>query len=292
MAMAERHRVAYRLLGGLVNAHTRPERLRIPLQRAHVDLRPDVYLSTAYALTGLLVLGSLALSLLALLAHMGGAPVPVALATVFALLALAFAVLGPLGAWYMPAITAQNRARNIDLRLPSAINYISIMAGAGSTPEDIFAGLARQRIYGEIADEAAWITRDLRMLGKDVVTALSDAIERSPSRKLQDFLQGAITTITSGGQLKDYFRAKSEQYVSENRQEQRRFLDSLSVLAESYVTIVVAGPVFLIVLLSVMLMFGGGGRKMLDMGYVIVLGIIPFAQLTFAWTLRLVMPEV
>jgi hypothetical protein len=58
------------------------------------------------------------------------------------------------------------------------------------------------------------------------------------------------------------------------------------------VTVVVAAPVFIIVLLSVMLMFGGSGTGMLTLGYILMLGLIPLAQLGFAATIKYVTPEV
>ncbi len=168
---------------------------------------------------------------------------------------------------------------------------MATMASAGVTPSQLFGSLSRQHLYGEVADEAAMIARDLEILGHDLITALTDAIDRSPSIKFQDLLQGAVTAMSSGGDLKEYFQSKSEQYMYENRQEQKKFLESLGVLAESYVTVVVAGPVFVIVLLSVMLMFGGAGSNMLATGYLLVLFLIPMAQLGFGFTIDYVTPE-
>lgn len=292
MRMHEAHRATHRLFGPFVRRHLRPQAFSRDLGRAGIDMRPDVYLSLVTA--GALGAALLALGLTGLVAWarsaLFGEPFATALPWFF-LAPVAALLLSGLTGRYAPALAASTRARNIEQRLPSAINYTSILAGAGHTPEGIFESLSRQRLYGEIAREAAWITRDVKILGRDIVTALSAAIERSPSPKLRDFLQGAITTLTSGGQLKDYFLAKSEQFSRDNRHDQRRFLDSLGVLAESYVTVVVAGPVFLVVLLSVMLMFGGNGKSILEMGYVMVFGLIPLAQLAFAASLKLITPE-
>ncbi len=291
--MAEYKRFAHRTLGPAVRRFGHPERLRLPLQRAHIDERGDVYLSHAYLTLALVAVAMTALTtaVTILLPRVLGIALPVPAALMIAASPLVTAILGHFTVQFTPRLMADTRSRDIERHLPSAINYMSIMAGAGFTVEAIFSGLARQRIYGEISREAAWVTRDMTILGKDVVSALTAAIDRSPSRKLQDFLQGAVTTITSGGQLKNYFVAKSEQFGQDNRQEQRRFLESLGVLAESYVTVVVAGPVFMIVLLSVMLMFGGSGQSTLALGYIMILVMIPLAQAAFATTLKLIMPE-
>lgn len=191
----------------------------------------------------------------------------------------------------LPAVRGMNRARNIDAKLPYAINYVATMASAGATPESLFAGLAVQRVYGEVAVEAAWVARDVRILGLDVVTALQHAIDRTPSAKMQDFLQGTVTTLTSGGDLKAYFTGKAEQFLQDNRQEQKKFPDSLGVLAESFVTVVVAAPLFLIVILSVMSSFGGSAGQTMLLGYTLILVVIPLSQLGFAWTIKIMTPE-
>jgi archaeal flagellar protein FlaJ len=293
MALRGFQRTGYRLFGRLAGKRAQENpRLRTMLQRAHITVRPDVYLASGYLAllstagfsmvivlllvvfraTGLLVLP---LNLLALLV-----PVPILLA-----LSLYFTLL------ILPDLRAASRARSIDAKLPYALNYIATMASAGATPQKIFGALAGNDLYGEVRNEAAWIYRDLNLLGLDIVTALNHAIDRSPSIKFQDFLQGAITALTSGGDLKDYFLQKSEQFLFENRQEQGKFLDSLGVLAESFVTVVVAAPLFLIVLLSVMTSFGSSPREVLTIGYSIIFILLPLSQLGFALTIKSMTPE-
>lgn len=286
-------RAAYRWLGPSVEASARANlHLRLSLKKAHIPLRPEVYLAYSYLNAGLAFVGSgVLVASLALLTQARVLEVPV-VAFVF-LVPLPLLLAGTIYAltFLLPDVRASSRARDIDAKLPYALNYVSTMAAAGVTPEKIFSSLAAQRIYGEVAHEAAWITRDLSLLGQDLITALTNAIERSPSIKFQDLLQGAITALTSGEDLKGYFLAKSEQFVASNRQEQRRFLDNLAVLAESYVTVVVAAPLFIIVLLSVFLMFGAQAENMFLAGYALVFLFLPLAQVGFALTASGLTPE-
>jgi flagellar protein FlaJ len=156
---------------------------------------------------------------------------------------------------------------------------MAAMASADVAPALIFKGLARQDIYGEIQIEASLVTRDIEIFGKDLLKVLKRTIKRSPSVKFQDFIQGIITTSTSGGSLKAYFLSKGDQYMKENRLEQKATLETLGVMAESFVTVVVAAPLFLIVMMSVMAMMGGaGGTTFL---YIIIGLMIPLSQLMF-----------
>jgi flagellar protein FlaJ len=286
-------RAAYRLFGARARrAVGREPTLGSALQRARMAVRPEVFLSTAYffavltAAAALLGVGSIAL-----LRATGAIPI----AWRFFILLVPLALVLGSGAYLLtliiPAARALSRARSINAKLPYAINYLSTMAAAGATPEQLFGTLAEQPLYGEVAVEAQWIARDLRVLGQDIVTALQHGIDRSPSDKWRDFLQGAVTTLTSGSDLKAFFAAKADQYLYENRQDQRKFLEGLGVLAESFVTVVVAAPLFLIVILSVMTSFGGSPQDALLIGYALVFIVIPLSQAGFAWTINVMTPE-
>src|SRR5207244_2008252 len=129
---------------------------------------------------------------------------------------------------------------------------VGAMASADVPVDVIFKELSKQTIYGEVAREAEWITRDTELLGLDILTALRKAAQRSPSSKFSDFLQGVVTTSTSGGQLKPYFLVKAEQFEKEDRLEMRKKMETLGMLAESFVTVVVAFPLFLVVIMAIM----------------------------------------
>jgi len=189
-----------------------------------------------------------------------------------------------------PASRAKSRAKNIDQRIPYALNYVSAMASAGVNIDQAFRSLGEQEsIYGECAREAQAIYRDMAYFGRDSVTAMKRAITRSPSDKWKEFMQGAITTVTSGGNLQLYFAAKAERFMWENRQEQKSFVDLMGLMAETYVTAVVAGPLFLIVMMSIMGMLGGGGPQSLGL---IVYLLLPIANFGFAFALQAMTPEV
>ncbi|MFW3147156.1 MAG: type II secretion system F family protein [Thermoplasmatota archaeon] len=181
---------------------------------------------------------------------------------------------------WAPGNKIKERKKNIDRNISYATNYMAAMASADVTPSAIFRGLAQQEIYGEIKVESEKIARDIDFFGKDLIKVLQKAIARSPSEKFQDFLQGIITTASSGGSLKQYFMAKSEQFMKENRLQQEKDLQTLGVMAESFVTVVVAAPLFLIIMMSTMAMMGQQGGDMLLMGT--IFGLIPTAQIVFA----------
>ena len=188
-----------------------------------------------------------------------------------------------------PKAINSDRKRNIDIMLPYAVHYMSAMSGAGVIPVDILSSLAKNKIYGEAAKEASYIVRDIKVLGHDLVQAMKTVASTTPSYRFQEFLQGAITIVSSGGDLESYFKIKAEQYVVENRREQKEFLETLGLIAETYITAFVAGPLFLIVMMSVMATMGGMDLMFM---YILIYVAIPLATLIFVILISSITPEV
>lgn len=267
-------------------------KLRFSLEQAHLEHLPEdfvalTWLHTLLALSFGYVL--VALSLVAMRSGAGLPSVPV-LGVLLVAPVLAASCVYVAQSVY-PDYRAGERRRQIDKDLPYAVNYIAAMASAGVVPALLLRDLARERTYGEVAREAAWMVRDIDLLGADLLTAISRAIQRSPSRRFQEFLQGAKTTILSGGDLKSYFSAKAEQYMAENRRIQREFLEGLGVLAESYVTVVIAGPLFMLVMLSIMIIVGRTADTTQTFLFLLVFVILPVTHAAFSWVVRNLSPE-
>lgn len=258
------------------------------LMQAHVPLLPESYVAATWlasALAGaamLVVLGTVALGPALLAGEALSLPlVVVALATPIIVAAGLY-----VGLMVYPDYRAGERRRAIDSDLPYAVNYVAAMSSAGVVPAAIFRDLARQPVYGEASRELAWMARDMELFGHDFIQAMNRAIARSPSRRFQEFLQGAKTTVLSGGDLKSYFSDKAEQYMKENRRRQKEYVDGLGILAESYVTVVIAGPLFMLVLLSIMAVIGRAAETAEMALYGLVFLMLPVSHIAFTWVVR------
>ncbi|QSZ66762.1 secretion system protein [Methanofollis aquaemaris] len=189
-----------------------------------------------------------------------------------------------------PKVVAGNRRRNIDATLPYAINYVTSMSTAGITPAEVFRLLGQSPIYGETAVEARYISREIDMFGKDLIEAMRIASTFTPSSRMKEFLQGAMATISSGANLTEYFRNKAVQYSNENQQQQKTFLETLGLIAESYVTAMVAGTLFLIILQSIMSIMSGESSPMFLI--IIIYFLIPLGSVMFLILISAMTPEV
>jgi flagellar protein FlaJ len=282
-------RFAYSRLGERARKSKGLEKLEESLRKAQMPVRAEAYLAKCMLMAGAIAAVSLLLAILGLLAAMTALDLPAA-AWVFVLFVPPMAGYTAYVAMVAtPASNAKKRAKNVNQRLAYATNYIAAMASAGVIPAEIFKSLAKQEIYGEVSKEAAMIYKDLEVHGKDIVTSLRRAIDRTPSVKFQELLQGGITTITSGGDLTGYFRQKAARYQWENRVEQKSFIDTMGLMAETYVTSAVAGPLFLIVMVAIIVLMGSGTMSQLQM---VIFLLLPVINLGFMFGLRAMIPEV
>jgi flagellar protein FlaJ len=282
--------------------------LRNNLLRARITVPFEAYLATAYITTFLV--GILAAVVLGLFSYLLRIPEMITykgtlpdfliemsdyrliIGTVLAVF-LSLLILG--GLTYVvflvyPSIHAGERRRNIDATLPYAINYITAMSTAGITPAEVFKLLAESPIYGESSVEARYIVREIEIFGKDLTDAIRIVSSLTPSDRMKEFLQGAVAAISAGTNLTDYYRNKAAQYTLENRQQQKIFLETLGLIAESYVTALVAGTLFLIILQSIMSIISGEVSPMFL--FVVIYLIVPFGSIMFVILISSMTPEV
>jgi archaeal flagellar protein FlaJ len=174
----------------------------------------------------------------------------------------------------LPGLEKNNRKIKINLTLHNAVAYMYAMRRGGAQMMTIFVSLSdRANIYGEVALEFRQIVRDAEFFGYDMVTAIRHLSETTPSEKLKDFLEDLLSVIESGGDMAEFLSTRVRLYQEEARFEQRQFLTVLSLVAESYVTLFVAGPLFLIIIMVVMGMMGGSAVLQLALVTYVVLPI-------------------
>jgi len=301
-------RFCFNLLGKQMKAkRERYVTLRNDLLSARFKTPFEVYLSTAYVssivvgLSAAIIIGVITwvFELPKLITYKGEVPeflvglsayslvIGTVVITIFSL--LVFGGLTYLVFMLYPGLEAGNRRRNIDASLPYAINYITSMSTAGITPAEVFRLLGSSTIYGQSAVEARYIAREIDIFGRDLIDSLRLVSSSTPSRRMKEFLQGTMASVSSGGNITEYFRTKAEQYALENRQSQKMFLETLALVSESYVTAMVAGTLFLIILQSIMSVMSGDNNPLFLYGVIYLM--IPLGSVMFVIMISSMTPE-
>jgi flagellar protein FlaJ len=159
-------------------------------------------------------------------------------------------------------------------------SLITFSTVAGISPAEIFEALSEVKLYGEIQKEALKIATEINMMGVDTITALNNAIKISPSDKFKEFVQGILAVIQSGSELGPYFERCVEKYMKDDLIDRKRNLESLAIMAESFVVTVIAFPLFLVIIISVMGLTSKGGVDFTFM-YLIAFMVLPMAYMGF-----------
>jgi flagellar protein FlaJ len=162
-------------------------------------------------------------------------------------------VLSLLAHYYYPRVWATWRRRHIDADLPHAVVFMYVLSEAGLDLQETLRRVAdSEETYGEVAREFRGIVVDMDRFGLDTLTALKEAKGRTPSTELAEFLDDLGNVIESGGHLDGFLETRSENQLRQSRQRQENLLETVAAIVEGYITIVFAGPIFLVTILVIM----------------------------------------
>jgi flagellar protein FlaJ len=183
------------------------------------------------------------------------------------------------GRYVYPRSIADSRRRNIDVTLPHAITFMYALSYGGTNLLDVIHTLGEaEETYGEVAAEFEMIARDVELFGNDMFTAIRNARNLTPSDNLEQFLDDLLAVLDSGGNVTEFFRSETNTYLEEAREEQENFLETLSLMAEFFIVVFVAAPLFIIVILMVISLLGGQTLTQLTL---LIYAILPLGMLGF-----------
>ncbi len=265
------------------------ESIRSDLRKANINVTLVAYMSAAI-LTAFLVF-ILSYPILLLLSVVAG---NLTYFMLFLIVVLSISISGAVFAlfYYYAKFISAERMRNIEINLPYAVNHMATIAASGAPPVAMFRSLARFGHYGEISKEAENIVRESESFGYDITDAILRESAKSPSKKFSELLIGLNSTITTGGDIRSYLADEGARLMREYRQMWKRVIDQLSIFSEIYVTLFVAAPVFLIVMLSLMAVvpFGNNIDPFIIINILIFLGI-PAGNIMYLLFIEIVVPK-
>ncbi len=197
----------------------------------------------------------------------------------FSASAVSFGVL-----YIYPSMSAGKKRREIDVSLPYAVNFMGILSSAGVPPDRIFRTLAvlEQKRQVGLGGEAQTIYRDMEALGEDMISVLKGVADRKISLFFSGLMEGIISTIRSGGDLTSFLREEGKSLMRMRRSIMKEFLDTMTMVSEMFMAIMVAFPLIMIVMLVVMSSIGGGsigGSSPDTLVPIIIYGLVPAAGL-------------
>ncbi|VVB86310.1 Type II secretion system (T2SS), protein F [uncultured archaeon] len=299
------HRIAQSIFGKRIKDHEEDfNELKLDLRQARIGIPWDIYASTAYfasilTVIFLLLIGYLMLPLwhflyynyLKIAPYTGSKFISSYGELVFIIFIIFFismvigAIVFTLIMSY-PGMEAYNRKTKIDLTLAHCVAYMHALSKGGLSLITIFKSLGEHiNVYGESAEEVAYIVIDTELHGSDLITALKTAAVTTPSDKFRDFIDNLLNIMETGGDMETFFASMVGHYQKSAEADQNMHLEMLGMFAETYVTVFVAGPLFLITILIVMGITGPGSLNMLK---VVIYAVIPLSAVGFGVLLSVI----
>ena len=261
--------------------------LQVELKRANLKYLLEDYLNlilnvgvAIFAVSALLLIAAMALT---------GAPIPL-IVPLAILLGACFAVITFIGFLAYPSFRAKQIDKQIAMNLPFATIYMATVAGAGIPPHTMFKLLSKFKEYGIVAREADIISTETEMFGKDIRSALKRAADRTPNEDFKELLWGMNTIISSGGDLRKFLKATSRKLMSEFNMKIEKFGKQVSMFLELYLTLVVVGSIFFLVLTTILGAMGGMPPIVHIMERVVVYIMVPFISLVFIMVIKSISP--
>lgn len=178
----------------------------------------------------------------------------------------------------MPNINIKNRSSKLIDELPHFIGYMATLATSGLSLEGILKAIASEDTEEEIVKDAKFVTRNIEVLGMDLVTAINDLIKRTPPGPYSELLEGAIITVQSGGELKEYFIATGKVQLEEKKMALKKSTESLGVMAELYTILLIVFPLMAVIMLSIMAIMSPslGGFDLMTLMNLMTYVMVPF----------------
>ncbi len=288
--LARLARASYIVFGPIVEAIVPSlESTRVELKRGQVNMLLEEYLSIA-------VLISIVSGIFAVL--VGNFVFPLLLpgyskfmlAPLFLLAAIIFSVLTFLLFMVYPSIASDSVKRGIELNLPFAVIYMATVSGSGIPPYKIFKLLADFKEYGAISREARSITVETEFFGKDIGEAMRRAAERTPSKDFKELLWGMNTMIEEGGDLRKLLSDTAIVQMELYKRRIDQYAQRLSLFLEIYLTVVVVGSIFFIIMGAIMSSMGGMDIDLLLLQKVMVYFLLPVVTIVFIALIKFTSP--
>lgn len=186
--------------------------------------------------------------------------------------------------WKIPASTAEVRRRGIDEGLARTTAFMYALSRGGMEFPQIIRILTEHReVYGETANEMSVTAREMDLFGRDMITALRRMSRRTPSEQFKTFSENLTSILQSGSDLSSFLHDQYDRFREDAKERQNEVIELLATVAEAYVTVLVAGMLFLI---TILLVFGLTITETLWLLQLIVYLMIPLANAGFAVVLQ------
>jgi len=267
-------------------------KLKRNLIKSNMEFVPATYISMIFSATIIAVIAALFITLFFLFFNLSSLPpfitsieesIGIRFLKIFWIL-FAIPAATFLFVYFYPSLEKKSIETKINRELPFAVIHMSSISGSMIEPSKIFSIIISTKEYPSLEKEFIKLQNEINIYGYDLVTALRNRSFNSPSRKLSDLFNGLATTITSGGNLPKFFEERSQTLLFDHRLEMEKQLKTSETLMDIYISVVIAAPMVLMLVLMMMRISGLGialSPTMISVVMILVVSIVNIFFLTF-----------
>jgi len=193
----------------------------------------------------------------------------------------------------LPSIKVKSRSTKLSEELPHFLGYMATLATNGLKLESIFKAISKENTNEEIVKDCQFLTRNIDILGMDLLTAITDLIKRVPKGPYSEILEGEIITVQTGGDLKEFFIATAHVQLEEKKMSLRKSTESLGVMAEMYTILLIVFPLMAIIMLAIMAIMSPdlGGFDLITLMNMLTYIMVPFFGFLLLFIMDTMVPK-
>ena len=283
--------LSYRLLNRHIGfLYPRLTGLRDNIRQAMMPIPYEVYVASMVLSSMIAMITGIVVAVIALSYINVDAPVTLLLG---AMAGLVLSVMVFFGMQAVPVLNSKNRSAKLSEEIPHYIGYMATLCASGLSLEGVFKSIAKESSDEEIVKDSKFVTRNVEILGMDIVTAINDLIKRTPKGPYSELLEGAIITFKSGGNLREYFLATAKVHLEEKKLNVKRSTESLGILAEMYTILLIVFPLMAVIMLSIMAIMNPnlGGFDLLTLMNMLTYVMVPLFGIVLLILMNSMVPK-
>jgi flagellar protein FlaJ len=177
--------------------------------------------------------------------------------------------------FYLPIYQKNQRKSKLEDNLVYSLSYMAVLSASGMPIERIMSRVYEIEANEPLKQLAKKFVMNTRFFGFDVLTALRDLGERSPSPTFSKIIYGIRTSVYTSGDLENILTYEFERQLQEKKEDLKKMLGSLVYIGELYVTMMVVAPILFILMITILSVIGGGfmGSPILQLNIIVFFGI-------------------
>ena len=211
------------------------------------------------------------------------------------LVGILFSALAAALLYAYPSMIITSRRRYMEADLPFVVVHMAAVAGSGAHPIAMFNLILSSAEYKGLESEIKKIINYVNLFGYNLTTSLRLVATTTPLKEFSELLSGIVTTVETGGDLKNYLNIKANETMERYKSKREKYVQNLATFSDIYIGFSLVAPMLFFMLLSMInIPILGGSIAGFSAGTLGVIGtyvVIPILNIIFLIVLSTITPK-